>query len=174
MTTIFWEEYREVLLRQAYRLVKNTPDAHDLVQDTFIRAHIRQEQLRDRSATLSWLRSILGSIFCNQFVKRKRRGSDTYFSINLLTGNEIELRSTRLGDDPERVLTNSELAIVLHSAIKRLPANHRECLLLCDVDGLAYAEAASTLGVTLAVIKSRLHRARRQVRECITIQGFGE
>jgi RNA polymerase sigma-70 factor (ECF subfamily) len=171
MIGICWEDHRGALLRQAYTLVRNVADAQDLVQDTLLRAYARQGQQRDPGATLAWLRSILYSLFCNRCTRLKRRG-ERDLSLDLLSERSLELRSVRSADDPERTLLNSELGAVLHAAIAELPANYRECLLLCDVEGLCYSDTAARLNVSLPVVKSRLHRARRRLRATLQAQGY--
>ncbi len=172
MTGIFWEDHRGPLLRQAYRLVRNVADAQDLVQDTFLRAYVRQEQQRDPGATLAWLRSILYSVFCNRCTRQRRRG-ERDLPLDLLPEKSPELRSGRREEDPERATLNGEMGVAVHAAIAKLPANYRECLLLCDVEGLCYNATAARLNVTLPVVKSRLHRARRRVRTLLESQGYG-
>ncbi|MBC7807557.1 MAG: RNA polymerase sigma factor [Akkermansiaceae bacterium] len=172
MTGIFGEDHRGALLRQAYRLVRNVADAQDLVQDTLLRAYTRQEQQRDPGATLAWLRSILYSVFCNRCVRQKRRGWRDQ-SLDLLPDKSSQLRSDHCADDPERAALNTELGAVLYTAIAGLPASYRECLLLCGVEGLCYNATAARLNITLPVVKSRLHRARRRVRATLESQGYG-
>lgn len=171
MSSIYWEDYRGALLRQAYQLVRNVADAQDLVQDTLLRAYIRQGQQRDPGATLAWLRSILYSVFCNRCTRLKRRG-ERDLSLDLVPDKSLELQSSHLADDPERALLNTELGTVLHTAIADLPTSYRECLLLCDIEGLCYNATAARLNVSLPVVKSRLHRARCRVRATLLAQGY--
>ncbi|MBC8138622.1 MAG: RNA polymerase sigma factor [Fibrella sp.] len=172
MTGIYWEDYRGALLRHAFHLVRNVSDAQDLVQDTLLRAHVRQEQRRDPGATLAWLRSILYSVFCNRCTRLRRRG-ERDMSLDLVPDKSLELRSSHLADNPERAVLNTELGAVLRTAIEELPSTYRECLLLCDVEGLCYNATAARLNVSLPVVKSRLHRARRRVRTTLQAQGYG-
>lgn len=170
MTVILWEDYRAALLRQAFRLARNAADAHDLVQDTFVRAYERVEQIRDVDTVLPWLRAILFSVFCNRHVKSVRRGGEP---ASLDVPDTIaEPRSLAAWCDPERIVFNAERMRILRSVIAALPAKHREPLLLCDIGELPYCAIAERLGVSPALVKSRIHRARLKIRESLTVKGY--
>ena len=170
MTVIYWEDYRAVLLRQAFRLARNAADAQDLVQDTFVRAYQRIEQVRDADTVLPWLRSILFSVFCNRRIKTMRRGGE---SASLDVPDVVaEPRSLAAWCDPERTVFNADRIGVLKSVIAALPDKHREPLLLCDIEELPYSVIAERLGLSLALVKSRIHRARLQVRYALTAKGY--
>jgi RNA polymerase sigma-70 factor, ECF subfamily len=158
----------EVMLRVARRLTRDAADAEDLVQDTLVRA-FRAIDRFDGRYPRAWLLTILRNTHVNRL--RKRRPD--------LLEDELAQRLPARGADgredgtSERALHGSFDPLV-RNALAALSANHRAVIALVDLDGLTYQEAAEMLEVPVGTVMSRLHRARRKVREQLEDHGFRE
>jgi RNA polymerase sigma-70 factor (ECF subfamily) len=156
-----------VLLRVARRMTGTTADAEDLVQETLLRAH-RGIDGFDGRYPRAWLLTILRNTWAG--MNRRR---------TLLIADDPEGLRQRAAEGadgrrgPEDQILDGLLEWPLEEALARLSAAHREVVLLVDVDGLTYAEAADVLGIPTGTVMSRLHRARRNLRRRLERQGFG-
>jgi RNA polymerase sigma-70 factor (ECF subfamily) len=145
------------LWRFALRLTGDPHDAEDLVQRVCVRALERQHQLQPGTSTLSWLFSIVHSVWLNELRAQqiRRHGSIQW--------------SEELADTVADSTTASPEAYTLHrqiiSAVERLPDAQRAVMLLVAVEGLSYREAATALDVPIGTVMSRLARARQTIGE---------
>lgn len=142
----------------AYRLVWNSADAQDVVQNAFIKAAHGREQLRDASKARSWLLSITYREAL--MVLRSRQDVPT---------DPIDLPqhgSARF--DPADLLVQHELAGVIRSAIDRLPEALRTAFVLRDVEELPMGDVADVLGIGMSAAKMRVARARESLRIALT------
>lgn len=140
------------LWRFALRLAGDRHEAEDLVQRACVRALERQSQLKPGTSTLSWLFSIVHSVWLNEVRARKIR---THGTIQWNT----ELAETVAdpgASDPESFVLQQQIV----SAVERLPDAQRAVMLLVAVEGMSYREAASVLEVPIGTVMSRLARAR--------------
>ncbi len=138
----------------ARALTRDPVAADDLVQEALLRAYERAATYRAEHALRSWLLAILH----NLFIDSKRR-----------EGNE-QRRNTRIGQLQEGLVAPAHQEHVVHlreigARFEGLPEEHRAVLSLIGVQGLSYQEAATTLGVPVGTVMSRLHRARAALRE---------
>jgi RNA polymerase sigma-70 factor (ECF subfamily) len=140
------------LRRHAHYLVRSRSDADDLVQDCLETALSKRAMLQDRVKLRSWLFSILNNLFRMQSRTIARRGQRLPiedFADSLVASAEPEDR---------------QLARDLSTAMAKLSAEHRQILLLLNVEGYGYQEAADILEIPIGTVMSRLARARRQLR----------
>jgi RNA polymerase sigma-70 factor (ECF subfamily) len=150
----------EVMLRVARSLTRNQADAEDLVQDTLIRAYKAIERFDGRYPR-AWLLTILRNTHINR--NRRRRPE-------LLRDPDTQLE--RLAQSPEQDEAIRPDRFVdlgfdadVEAALQSLTLPFAEVIELVDIDGLAYAEAAEVLGIPVGTVMSRLHRARKKIRE---------
>jgi RNA polymerase sigma-70 factor, ECF subfamily len=158
----------DVLYRVALRLTGSPPEAEDLVQDTLVRA-FRAFDRFDGRYPRAWLLTILRNTRSNDLRKRRPDLLDAEVAGQLPDG----------GRDGDRDATASraiagQLAPQVRDAVAALSAKHRAVLVLVDLDGLTYREAAEVLEVPEGTVMSRLHRARRRVRSQLEEAGFLE
>jgi RNA polymerase sigma-70 factor, ECF subfamily len=158
----------DVLYRVALRLTGSPPVAEDLVQDTLVRA-FRAFDRFDGRYPRAWLLTILRNTRSNDLRKRRPDLLDTEVVDQLPAG----------GREGDRDATASQaiagqLAPQVRDAVASLSAKHRAVLVLVDLDGLTYREAAEVLDVPEGTVMSRLHRARRRVRSQLEEVGFLE
>lgn len=157
----------EVMLRVAQRLTSQTSDAEDLVQDSLVRAYRALHRFDGRHPR-AWLLTILRNTWKNSL--RKRRPALVDDVENGLARRPAHGADGRGGPE-ERVMTDSvDDAIV--SALQALSAKKRDAVVLVDVDGLTYQEAADVLDIPVGTVMSRLHRARRELRAKLEESGM--
>lgn len=137
------------LRRYARALVGDRAAADDLIQDTLERAWAKTGQFRIGSDMRAWMFSIMHNLHINQ--ARSKRESESFDAET----NEIPVRATQ-GDGLE--------IRDLERALRELPVEQREILLLVALEDLSYEEVASTLGIPLGTVMSRLSRARERLR----------
>lgn len=164
--------YQNLLFGIALRLLNDEDAAADAVQEALISAFRRFDTFRGDSLR-SWLARVVVNACYDEIRKKRRQHSMPLEQFNA-EGDEIET-SYWLVDpqaDPEVQYESSELESAIQKSINKLPAIYRLVLVLVDVEGLSYEEAASAAGVPVGTVKSRLARARLQMQK--SLQAAGE
>ncbi len=158
----------DVMYRVAMSLTRNKADAEDLVQDSLVRAYKAVDRFDGRYPR-AWLLTILRNTQINR--TRRRRPE----LLNDPDTDMERLSSTEAGDefDPEAVVVNPVFDATVRQALDALPAKFRRPVELVDLGGLSYQEAADVIGVPVGTVMSRLHRARKRMREHLSTAGFG-
>lgn len=131
----------------AWSLSHNASDADDLVQDTLIKAWTNRDKFEDGTNLRAWLFTILRNTYYTNVVRRRREVRD-----------EDGIHAATLTSPASQDWSVAMSA--LEAALKRLPDEHREALILVGGAGLTYEEAAEICGCALGTIKSRVNRAR--------------
>jgi len=158
---------REVY-RLALRLLRNPDDALEVAQETFLRAYRGLSSFRGEAAFRTWLYGIA----LNAARTRQASLSKSLSRAQRLEGDEDDPPSPLLSvsdpaPSPENRALGGELKEALLAALSRISPEHREILLLREVEGLDYGEVGVLLGIPEGTVKSRLARARRAVREAL-------
>ncbi|MBV9849444.1 MAG: sigma-70 family RNA polymerase sigma factor [Armatimonadetes bacterium] len=159
------------LLRAARRLCRGDADrAADLAQDALVRAYeaYRDGRFTEGSNPRPWLLRILTNLFINDYHRRRRWESG--LDVDTLTsGGEAGPAQTHAppSEIPGVALLEGVLDEELEAALAMLPAPLRACVVLVDVEGLEYAEAAAALGVPIGTVRSRLARARMRLEDLL-------
>jgi RNA polymerase sigma-70 factor, ECF subfamily len=149
----------------AYHLLNNREDAEDILQETFLRAYNNLSSFRGDSSFNTWLHRITTNLVISRFRKRtiKTKSIDEPIIIN---HEEIKQREiVDWSDIPDRVLLKKELNEKIDTAIAALPLEYRTVITMRDIEGLSNEETGKILELSVAAVKSRLHRARLFVRE---------
>jgi RNA polymerase sigma-70 factor (ECF subfamily) len=154
------KRYQPQILRFGLKMCRNPDDAGEVLQDTLFAAARTLHGFRGASSISTWLYTIARS-FC---IKRRRRSVFAPPVVSLDSDSRAAATARDLGRDPERTLADRELGAALQTAIAALEPGYREVLLLRDVEGLSAAEVAEVTGLSVPAVKSRLHRARADVR----------
>jgi len=147
------------LYGKALRLCRDADEADDLVQDTVIRAWRFWASYQEGSNVSAWLRRIL----TNSFLTECRRAGRKRKLSTALSG---EVQTTPSTVDPV-LLVGEGFGDEVKAALDGLPVEYRSVLLLVDVEGLAYREAAEKLDCPIGTVMSRLHRGRHALREAL-------
>ena len=151
--------YQDRLYNTLLRLVGSPEDARDLAQDAFLQALAKLHTFQRASAFYTWLYRIA----FNLAISRRRRARPTT-SIDRLreqTGSE----PSDSGPGPEERLAESERAAHVHAALAALGDEHRQILVLRELEGCAYETIAEVLEIPVGTVRSRLFRARMQLRD---------
>ena len=163
--------YQNLLFGIALRLLNDEDAAADAVQEALISAFRRFDTFRGDSLR-SWLARVVVNACYDEIRKKRRQHSIPLEQFNA-EGDEIET-SYWLVDpqaDPEVHYESSELESAIQKSLNKLPAIYRLVLVLVDVEGLSYEEAASAAGVPVGTVKSRLARARLQMQKSLQTAG---
>jgi RNA polymerase sigma-70 factor (ECF subfamily) len=149
-------KYQDRLYNTMVHLTGSAEDAKDVVQDAFVKAYVKLESFQRSSAFYTWLYRIA----FNTAMSRQRRRRETR-SIEEDCGHE----PADPGSAPADRLEQEELAGQVQRALAALSEEHRTVLVLRDIDGCEYEAVAEILGIPLGTVRSRLHRARMQLRD---------
>jgi RNA polymerase sigma-70 factor (ECF subfamily) len=152
--------YIDSLFRYALMLTRNQAEAEDLVQETYVRAIPAMDRLRDNSNLKSWLYTILRNIWLNQIRKHKTTPSLVELEDD---GNVTDglFGTTR---NPYEIFASNEDTERVRSAIRKLPIDFKEIILLREFEGLSYQEISEVIGCPAGTVMSRLGRARSKLR----------
>jgi len=155
----------ETLYRLAFRLAGDADGAEELVQAVLVKAYLRREQL----AQVEHLRAWLARILHNEFMDRWRRSRLEPVSVSsLATTDEQALADIESPEDtPEVRGERAQLQERIAQALMILSPEHREVVVLHDMEGYTMQELEAVLNVPLGTVKSRLHRARARLRELL-------
>ena len=155
--------FMDALYNQALRLTRHSEDASDIVQETYLRAYRTFANFKEGTNCKAWLFTILYSIFVNKYRKHQRE-ADT---VSIEELEQTFHRTLADGDwETNFVATTSELdwqEPELNHALAKLPEHFRSAVMLVDVQGFTYEEAAGALECPVGTVRSRLFRARRML-----------
>lgn len=153
----------------AYGVLRNPEDAQEVAQDVFVRVYKALGSFRGDSEFTTWMYRIAMNLARNKYRWKRCRGFQKEFSIDATLesddGSSIkyELPETRLGPDEETDL--QEFTDRINKELYNLPELYREALVLRNVENLSYEQIADILGCKLGTIKSRIARAREELRK---------
>lgn len=159
--------YQDLVYHQAYRLMGETRAAEDAAQEAFLAAFRKLGSYRGGSFKV-WLLRIVTNICYDQLRWEKRHPAVSIDPVDS-QGDQIESPQWLVdpGETPELAAERTELREMLQGFINQLPIYARTVLVLVDIQGLDYSEAAAVLGVSVGTVKSRLARARKRIRDCL-------
>ena len=162
------QRYEGKIFRLAMNITQNREDAEDVLQEAFLKAYEHLDQFQGNSRFYTWIVRIA----VNQaLMKLRKRKSDRSVSLDeqIDTGEDTIVREIAAWDpDPEQQYNQEELGEILTGAIDSLEPIYRTVFTLRDVDGLSTEETAEALELSIPAVKSRLLRARLQLREKLT------
>ena len=153
------ERYQNAVYGLCYHMVGNFADAQDLTQETFVRAYLELAKVRDFSRFARWLHRITVNV-CKMWL-RDRKGAD---NIPLEAVPQTE-ESFADSNSPVKYAEAEELRLSITEAIASLSEKNRLAVTLDYNDGLSYGEIGDFLSVSPSAVKSRLHRARKELKE---------
>jgi RNA polymerase sigma-70 factor (ECF subfamily) len=160
--------YEGKIFRLAQHVTQNREDAEDVLQETFLKAYEHLDQFKGDSKFYTWIVRIA----VNQaLMKLRRRKTDKTVSLDetIDTGEDTVTREVAAWDeDPEQRFSRDELGGILDNAVDSLEPLYRSVFVLRDIEELSTEETAEALGLSIPAVKSRLLRARLQLREKLT------
>lgn len=154
----------EAVMRYARMLTRDHSDADDLVQETYLRAFRSWHTFDMSSDPRRWLFAICRHAFL-RIRQREMRVTSVDEELGLDALAAVSVHKSARDEGLERVFDRVDLAPALSRALAGLSDAHRVVVVMVDVDGLGYAEAAAELKLPIGTVRSRLFRARRQLQE---------
>ncbi|MGA7399959.1 MAG: sigma-70 family RNA polymerase sigma factor [Candidatus Sulfotelmatobacter sp.] len=152
-------QHKDAVYRQMIRVCGNREDAEDVLIEALLKAYRHLDQLRESAAFRAWLAQIAKRV-CWQLKER-----ESLLPLLQLSALEDEGREVAGSEPPpDAQLAQREMKQLLKEAIDALPSLYRPVYQLCDIEDLRGEEVAQRLDISLAAMKSRLHRARDLVR----------
>ncbi len=148
-------------------MVKNETDAWDLSQDAFIKAWSALPKFEARAKFSTWMFRIAHNTVYDWMRKRKIESAGE-INDDLLGGSAIDFAaptSPKKALRPDQSMQNEELGKRIEGALETLSPEHREVVLLKEVQGLAYKEIAEAVGCSIGTVMSRLFYARKKLQE---------
>jgi RNA polymerase sigma factor (sigma-70 family) len=149
--TLLMERYKDYVYRYAYGMLGDSMEAEDVAQETFIKAYYALSKLENEAAFGSWLTQIMSNICYDRHKKKKIKFSELKDQVY---ENKIEQQQLRLS---------------LTEAIQKLSLEHREVILLKDVQGYSYDEISEIIKIPLGTVKSRINAARFRLRNELSL-----
>jgi len=155
------------LFGYAMHLCKNSEDASDLVQDTYVSALKSEKQYSLGTNAGAWLFTIMRNTFLNKMRRRSRKPENMAGEwIEELARQDISELKKR-GPDPSVKCLDNLLKDDITSAIDNLPEEFKDAVVLCDVQGFSYNDIASILEIPVGTVRSRIHRGRLLLRHLL-------
>jgi len=160
-------DHQRMVYQLSLHLLGDPQEALDLSQEVFLRVFQMLPKFRGQSTLRTWIYRIVVNHASNRqrWWRRRRRAQQVPLDEQLATHGELaESRNFAL---PDRVLQQREVAGLVWRALNQLPFDQRAVIVLREIDGLSYEEIAMSLGVVVGTVKSRLARARENLREAL-------
>ncbi len=161
-------KYERKIFRLAKHITQNEEDAEDVLQETFLKAYEHLGEFQGNSKFYTWIVRIAVN---ESLMKLRKRKSDRTVSMDesIDTGEETVVREIAVWEEnPEQRYSREEIRAILDEAVDSLKPSFRTVFLLRDVEELSTEETAEALGLSVPAVKSRLLRARLQLREKLT------
>jgi RNA polymerase sigma-70 factor, ECF subfamily len=162
------KRYDRNVFRIAQHITQNREDAEDVVQDAFLKAYGNLNQFQEQSKFYTWLVRIAVN---EALMKLRRRRPERMVSLDEDVKTDEDSIPREVADwspNPEQQYNQAELKQILSKTINGLPPSFRTVFVLRDVEGLSTEETAEALNLSIPAVKSRLLRARLQLRERLT------
>lgn len=161
--------YERRVFALVVRMLGNPAEAQDLAQEVFVQVFRAIEQFRGESKLSTWVFRIAVNLSKNRALYLSRRGANAEQEDAHELGERVPLGAAQKGTAgqvarPDELVEGLEVEQIVQRAIAELEDSFRECLLLREVEDMAYEEIAEITGLPVGTVKSRIHRARAQVR----------
>lgn len=158
------ERYQSRLFAMVCGMVRNSEDAKDIVQMSFVKAYQALDSFRTDSNFYTWLYRIGRNLAIDHCRKHKRRRTTGFDEAVAARDEDGSLLEQHHAEDPERALRRKQLQERTFAALDELSEDAREIVLLREVEGLAYKEIADVLGIPEGTVMSRLFYARKKLQ----------
>ena len=157
-------KHEKIVYNVALRMMNHSEDARDISQEVFLKAYRSLSNFDERSQFSTWLYRITHNTCIDEM--RKRKGKQTYSLEEELESEDgsMQRQIADEGDTPEESLLREEKKGEILKALDTLSEEHKAAIILRDVKGLSYEEIAEILELSLGTVKSRISRARTQLK----------
>jgi RNA polymerase sigma-70 factor (ECF subfamily) len=154
--------YLDALYNTAYRMTRNSQDAEDLVQETYLKAYKYYDKFEEGTNLKAWLFKIHKHTFINSYRKAQLQPPQSDFAdIEESFERQISEDASRQIRNPEEELLENVLDEDVQRAVDQLPQDYRMVVLLADLEGFSYKEISEILEIPVGTVMSRLYRGRR-------------
>lgn len=157
--------YQDRLFPTVFRLTGCAEEASDLLQDAFLRAFEKLDRFQGESSFYTWVYRIA----VNLALSGRRRRRPTLRLNGDGSGSSIDPPCDPAGTDPSAPLERAERDRLIQDALNALAPDHRAVVVMKEFDGLHYEEISATLGIPVGTVRSRLHRARCELRHRLRV-----
>ena len=165
-------KYRDRIYNAILKICANSHDAAELTQETFVKCIEKINTFEGKSAFYTWLFRIAVNLTLNYCKRRTRTRAQ---SLQSVVAEESDGAAVELGAfladqsaaDPAVLAQDAEIGEIVLGALTRLEEHHRAVVILRDIEGMSYSEIAETLHIEVGTVKSRLSRARANLREIL-------
>lgn len=156
--------YERKVYNITYRLMGNEQDASEALQDAFLRAYRFINKFQFKSSFFTWLYRIATNVSLSKLRKREKVHTVSLDQpVNEAGDLPFEIPDVKYG--PEKLMKQRELRAAIQKAVEELPGDYRSVVVLRDLEGLSNEEVSKVLKLSVAAVKSRLHRGRLVLRE---------
>jgi len=156
--------YERKVYNITYRLMGNEQDASEALQDAFMRAYRFIGKFQFKSSFFTWLYRIATNVSLSKLRKREKVETVSIDQpVNEAGDLPFEIPDLKYG--PEKLMKQRELRAAIQKAVEELPEDYRSVVVLRDLEGLSNEEVSKVLKLSVAAVKSRLHRGRLVLRE---------
>jgi len=160
---ILVSRYKDPLTNYIYRFLGDMKECEDLLQETFLRVYRNRHSYRRIAKYSTWLYTIAGNLARSEYRKRKRRRLYSLQSVNR-DEEEYEVEIPDETFSPDRHTESVFQDQYIQDALKEIPQEFREVVVLRDVQQLAYEEIAEITGLPMGTVKSRINRGRTKLQ----------
>ncbi len=156
------ERYQQRIFNLIGRMVGRREVVEDIAQEVFIKAYRKLGTFRGESSFYTWLYTIALNTCRNYFRSRERlvKTVDIEYSAEAMEKSQPSQRA-------EEVVERMQRAALVHQALDRLPPDQRQVVVMCDLEGLGYQEIADYLKIPIGTVRSRIFRARMNLKDLL-------
>lgn len=160
-----FDEFSPAIFNYVLRMVGDSDRAADITQDTFIKAYRKLDTLTDEKSTRSWLYRIATNTAIDEM--RRRRWVSP-----LQSGEDDRDDRPDTGPGPEAMVMNATLDDRIQRALMQLRPNHRQCLILSDVEDMSAQQIGEVMELSYGAVRTLLCRARGEMRRLLAAEGL--
>ena len=160
-------DYQRMVYQLGLHLLRDQQEALDLSQEVFLRVFRTLPQFRGQSSLRTWIYRIVINQASNRQRWWRRRHRSQQVTLDDPSSLQVQLTESRTFAMPDQLVEQHETADRVWSALDSLPFDQRTVILLREIEGLSYDEIADSLGVAVGTVKSRLARARHELRQAL-------
>ena len=162
-------KYERRFINYAFKMLKDESLAQDAVQDAFLRIYRKIDTYSGNAAFSTWAYTVLNNICLDILRKKKRTGENTYISINQESKDdeEYEIQIEDNSAEPFDSYKKKAAMEALYSALDEMSEEHREVIVMRDLNGFDYEKIAKITNTSLGTVKSRISRARLALRKIL-------
>ena len=163
--------YEKKVYNMALKNSHNAHDAYDIAQEVFISVAKNLKNFRGDSSLSTWIYRITANK-CIDFGRKRQKQNKFQTEEDIFEGERnYSLRTSKIDENPEEHLLKTQMSKEINKTLEKLSQDHREMIILRDVNGFSYEEIARMKELSEGTVKSRISRARENMRELLKKEG---